>query len=472
MSELVSVDPSDGEILWRGQQASTADVDTAVAAAREAGRSWARRSVADRLGFLESYREVVRRRRDELVHALARETGKPLWECHSEVDSVIAKVAISADALEQRAGHLEHAGTDALSVTRHKPHGVMAVLGPFNFPAHLPNGHIVPALLAGNTIVFKPSEHTPLVGEKLVSLLEEAGLPEGVVGLVQGDGSVGVALVTHDSIDGVCFTGSAAVGASIHRALAGRPERIVALEMGGNNPLVVGTVQDTEAVIHHTIQSAFVTTGQRCTCARRWVIPGGEHGDGLLAALAAQIKRLIVGRFDEDPEPFCGPLISERAAEDLLRVQDELVEAGATAVVAMQKGRAGSGFVTPGLIEAGGAEVPDTERFGPLLVVQRYGSFDEAIELANATRFGLAAGLLSHDRRQYEQFWSEVHAGVLSWNRPLTGASSAAPFGGVKASGNHRPGAFYAADYCAYPVASLEAEALVVPPGALRGLRR
>lgn len=278
--------------------------------------------------------------------------------------------------------------------------------------------------------------------------------------------------MTHASIDGVCFTGSAATGASIHRALADRPERIVALEMGGNNPLVVGTVRNTEAVIHHTIQSAFLTTGQRCTCARRWVIPAGPVGDELVTALAAQMKRLVVGRFDEDPEPFCGPLISERAADELLRLQQELVEAGARTVLPMEKGRSGSGFVTPGLIEAAGARIPDEERFGPILLIQRYRSFGEAIELANATRFGLAAGLLSEDRTEYEQFWAEVRAGVLSWNRPLTGASSGAPFGGVKASGNHRPAAFYAADYCAYPVASLEAETLVVPAGAGRGFRR
>jgi succinylglutamic semialdehyde dehydrogenase len=341
---------------------------------------------------------------------------------------------------------------------------VVAVFGPYNFPGHLPNGHIVPALLAGNTVIFKPSELTPRVAELTVQCWIEAGLPAGVLNLVQGARETGVALAGHPDIDGLFFTGSSRTGNLLHSQFAGHPEKILALEMGGNNPLVVDEVKDVDAAVYTIIQSAFISAGQRCTCARRLLVPLGAWGDALLERLVAVAASLRVGAFDEEPAPFMGSVISLAAAEHLREAQQQLIANGAVPLLELTQPLDGAALLTPGILDVSAvAERPDEEFFGPLLQVIRYDGFDAAIAEANATRYGLAAGLLSDSRERFERFWLESRAGIVNWNKQLTGAASSAPFGGVGASGNHRPSAYYAADYCAYPVASLESEVLSLP---------
>lgn len=467
-----SLDPYDGATLWQGAAADADDVDQAIAAARQAFPAWERLGQAARLTLLQAFAEVLQQRRAELQRALAEETGKPLWEADTELGSMIAKVAISAQAEAARSGERSAMVADARSVTRHRPHGVLAVFGPYNFPGHLPNGHIVPALLAGNTVVFKPSELTPRFAALTLECWIAAGLPAGVLNLVQGGRATGEALAAHAGLDGILFTGSSATGAALHRLNAERPQRLLALEMGGNNPLVVAPVADLEAAVLTIVQSAFLSAGQRCTCARRLIVPEGAWGDALLARLVTVSAGLTAGRFDAEPAPFMGTVISLAAAEALLRSQAQRLAQGGRALLEMRQPEATRALLTPGIIEVTGiAELPDEEVFGPLLQVQRYGDFDEALALANATRFGLAAGLLADDPATYDAFRLGVRAGIVNWNRPLTGAASAAPFGGVGASGNHRPSAYYAADYCAFPVASLESETLRLPAQLPPGVR-
>jgi succinylglutamic semialdehyde dehydrogenase len=348
---------------------------------------------------------------------------------------------------------------------------VVAVFGPYNFPGHLPNGHIVPALLAGNTVVFKPSELTPHVAEEYLKLWQHAGLPAGVLNLVQGERATGAAVAAHAELDGLFFTGSPRVGQLLHRQFAGQPEKMLALEMGGNNPLVVGTVSDTRAAVHEIVQSAFLSSGQRCTCARRLYVPSGAAGDALVGALAKAIGAIKVGAWNDEPPPFMGPLISPAAAEAIVAAQRKLAGLGGRVVVDARRLERGPAFVSPGLIDVTAVrELPDEEYFGPLLSLVRTDSLDQAIRLANATRYGLSAGLLSDAREDWELFFRNIRAGVVNWNRQTTGASSAAPFGGVGASGNHRPSAYYAADYCAYPVASVEVPKLQAPATLSPGL--
>ncbi len=355
-------------------------------------------------------------------------------------------------------------------VLRHRPHGVMAVFGPYNFPGHLPNGHIVPALLAGNTVVFKPSELTPGVAELTVRLWEKAGLPDGVINLVQGGSDTGKCLARHPLIDGLFFTGSSTVGHLLHKQFGGQPEKILALEMGGNNPLIVQDVADVDGAVHHALQSAFLSAGQRCTCARRLLVPKGKKGDAFIDRLVEVSARIKVGEFDADPQPFMGSVISAEAAEKLLAAQASLLEKGGKSLLEMKSLKSGTGLLSPGIVDATGLDVTDEEFFGPLLKVYRYKSFDDALALANDTHYGLSAGILTDDRKLYERLVEEVRAGIVNWNRPLTGASSAAPFGGVGASGNHRPSAYYAADYCAWPMASLEAGKSEMPESLAPGL--
>lgn len=461
---LQSLDPVAQSVLWQGQSATAAQVNAAVAAARDAFSQWAACSLDGRIAVLERFAACLKARADEVARTIGEETGKPLWEAATEVNSMVGKVAISIQSYRERTGEKSGPLGDATAVLRHKPHGVVAVFGPYNFPGHLPNGHIVPALLAGNCVLFKPSELTPKVAELTVQCWIEAGLPAGVLSLLQGGRETGIALAGHPGIDGLFFTGSSRTGNLLHAQFAGRPEKILALEMGGNNPLIVDQVADVDAAVYTIIQSAFISAGQRCTCARRLLVPQGAWGDALLARLVQVAGQLRVGRFDEQPAPFMGAVISLQAAAQLMQAQQQLLAAGATDLLAMTQPQAGAALLTPGILDVTAVhERADEEFFGPLLQVIRYASFESAIAEANATVYGLAAGLLSDSRARFEQFWLHSRAGIVNWNKQLTGAASTAPFGGIGASGNHRASAYYAADYCAYPVAGLESESLVLP---------
>jgi succinylglutamic semialdehyde dehydrogenase len=467
-AEAVSIDPTTGETIWRQATASSADVVAAVDAARKAFPAWADRSRDERIAILRRYKDVLTARTATFVEALSRETGKALWETKAELGSMAGKVEASIKAYDERTGEHENAMAFGRAVLRHRAHGVMAVLGPFNFPGHLPNGHIVPALLAGDTVVFKPSEETPLAGQLMIQALEEAGVPAGVVNLVQGGREVGQALIDQE-IDGLLFTGSAAAGAFFRRHFADRPDVILALELGGNNPLVVWDAGDAEAVAALVVQSAFITTGQRCSCARRLIVRDDAAGQAVIDAVAALSERLVIGPWNGQEEAFMGPLISDRAAA-LALAGAEAMPGKTVRAMSSVAGLSGA-FVSPGLIDVTGETIPDEELFAPLLQVRRVGSFDEAIATANATRYGLSAGLVSNETAHWEHFLKRIRAGVVNWNRPTTGAAGTMPFGGLGSSGNHRPSAYYAADYCAYPVASFEAASVTNTLGDIKGLR-
>jgi succinylglutamic semialdehyde dehydrogenase len=429
---------------------------------------WSDTTLVQRQAIAHAYAEQLKVHKAELGLIISEETGKPRWESASEVDAMVGKVALSIRAQDERRHATETTTAGVTAATRYKPHGLVVVLGPFNFPGHLPNGHIVPALLAGNTVIFKPSEHTPHTARRMVELWRAAGLPDGVLRLVEGGADVGRALVADPQVDGVFFTGSFAVGQAISRALADTPGKIATLEMGGNNPMVVHGVADLKAAAYTIVQSAYLSAGQRCSCARRLFVMHDE-APALVDALVAMIGRIRVGLHTDDPEPFMGPVINDGVARWLLEAQAAL---GGNAVVPMRPLRGMTRLLSPGLIDV--TDVParwkDQELFGPLLQLIRVRDLDEAIVLASHTRFGLAAGLLSDDRAAWERFYRWIRAGVVNWNRPLTGASSALPFGGIGDSGNHRPSAYFAADYCSYPVASLEIERVAMPDKLTPGI--
>jgi succinylglutamic semialdehyde dehydrogenase len=446
-------------------------IDAAVAAAREALPQWIDTPIAERVRILSAFADELRNHKSELAETISTETGKPRWESLTEVDAMINKVALSIRAHDERRKPTTSESAGATSATRYKPHGVAAVLGPFNFPGHLPNGHIVPALLAGNTIVFKPSEHTPKTAEQTIALWHRSGLPLRGINLLQGEKETGAALVTHPGIDAVFFTGSFAVGRAINRALADHPGKIAALEMGGNNPLIVWNATDLKAAAYLTIQSAYLTAGQRCSCARRLIVSSDASGDLFLDALLAMMSKIRVGMPSDEPEPFMGPVINAAAAQRLLRAQESLLPRGARSLAPLQSLRGLAHLLSPALIDVTNVkDRDDDELFGPLLQLIRVKDFDAAIAEANNTRFGLAAGLLSDDRALYDRFYRQAKAGVINFNRPLTGASSTLPFGGVGESGNHRPSAFFAADYCSYPIASLESERVAMPTTLTPGI--
>lgn len=469
--DFASSNPATGDTLWQGRAATAEEVDAAVDAAHQALFHWGNLDLAARIAYLQNFAAVLTDKKSEFAETISQETGKPLWEALNETNSMVGKVAISIDAYRLRCPEtFKHQG-HSTSIVRHRPHGVMAVLGPFNFPGHLPNGHIVPALLAGNTVVFKPSELTPLVASKTMECWQAAQLPNGVINLVQGEKNTGKSLSEHPGINGLLFTGSRNTGLSLAKTFAAHPEKILALEMGGNNPLVVSTVKDGKAAAYLAIQSAFLTSGQRCTCARRLIVINSPHGNNFLSTLISMTKSIRVGAYTERPEPFMGPVIAPEAAERLLAAYASLKQQGGVPLLPLERLPKGPAFLSPGIIDVTPLPQPaDEELFGPLLQVIRVPDLAAALEVANSTKYGLSAGLLSDDRAEYETFYKHAKAGIVNWNTPLTGASSAAPFGGVGQSGNHRPSALYAADYCAYPVASLEAETVNLQPPSAPGI--
>lgn len=452
--QIISYEPATGERLWAGE---IGDVDETVARARAPAADWARQPHSRRIELVRRFANQVRKQAESFAELIARETGKPLWEAKTEVEAVIGKVEISINAYGERTGSKKFdSALQGTASVRHKPHGVMAVLGPYNFPAHLPNGHIVPALIAGNTVVFKPSEKTPAVGAFLIQCFHDAKLPAGVVECLIGGPAEGKRLVSHPGIDGVLFTGSARAGIAINRKLAADPGKIVALEMGGNNPIVVIDTPKIEDAAVLIIQSAFTTAGQRCTAARRLVITDSMY-DKLIPVLTALTERLIVDEPFAEPQPFMGPVIDNQTADQLCESFLALMGRGAKPLLHMKRLEENKPFLTPGILDVTGMEDrPDIELFGPLLQIVRVADLGAAIAEANNTRYGLSASLVGGSPTDFNHFWGAVRAGIVNWNRPTNGASSAAPFGGIGLSGNHRPAAFYAADYCAYPVASTE----------------
>jgi succinylglutamic semialdehyde dehydrogenase len=459
---LVSRNPADNARVWEGTTASQPQVAQAVEAAAGALGQWSALPLGERIEIVRRYGAILQQDSDALAALISDETGKPRWESIGEARTAIAKVDLSIRAINDRRGPQAATMPNQVAEVGYRPLGVVVVLGPYNFPAHLPGGQIIPALLAGNTIVFKPSERTPGVGAWLVDAWNRAGLPAGVLNLVQGGRDVAEWAIDDNRIGGVMFTGSHRAGAAIHRRLGGRTDVLLTLEMGGNNPLVVIDQNDPALAAGAIVASAFVTAGQRCTCARRLIVIDDAAGQRVVRTLADRIPKIRVGLPTDQPEPYVGPLVDKSAADALLEAQQRMIDAGGHSIVEMYRSPRCAALLHPGLVDMTSARetVADEEHFGPLLQLYRAADFQQAVQWAAATRFGLAAALLGGTREQFDYFRQHVPAGVINWNRQTTGASGSLPFGGLGDSGNHRPVGFWAIDACNDPVASLVSESI------------
>jgi succinylglutamic semialdehyde dehydrogenase len=452
--ELVSIEPATGDILWRG---GIGDVNAEIAIAGAAWPKWAAQSYSIRIEAMRRFANVVRSKTDAMTDLLARETGRPIWDARAEMEAVVARVEISIASYKERTAQRRIEGAlGARSALRHKPHGVLAVLGPHSMPADIPSAHIIPALLAGNAVVFKPSEKTPAIGAMLVACFIEAGVPEDIIRLVIGGPEAGQALAAHHDINGLLFTGSARNGIMINRQFADTPNKILALEMGGNNPIIVWDAPDAYKAAVVAVQSAFLSSGQRCTSARRLIVEDGKH-EALISEIIKLVNRIIVGGPHDTPTPYMGPVIDNEAADRLEESFMAMIMKGGRPIRHLDRPRDDRPFLSPALIDMTNVNEPmDTELFGPILQLVRVPDFDTALSVANATRFGLSASLIGGTPALYNQFWANTRAGLVNWNRPTNGAPVNAPLGGVGLSGNHRPSAAHASDYCAYPVVSNE----------------
>lgn len=451
-------------------------VDLACESAQKAFLPWARLSMDERKSYMMKLKEQFDSHKDEMAKTIARDTGKPLWECLQEAANLGNKIDITIQHSVKLIAeeHLPNALPGVEGVIRFKPRGVMAVVGPFNFPAHLPNGHIIPSLLAGNTVVLKPSEQTPAVGELYAKCFEKAGFPAGVFNMIQGDGESGRRLVAHELVDGILFTGSYEVGLRIKQEIMTHYWKILALEMGGKNATIVWDDCKMEKAVYETLVGAFMTTGQRCACTSR-VFVHEKIADEFTEKLYQGAKKLSIGHWSENP--FMGPLINEQAVEKYLRFQEIAKRENCEN---MMRGKVMEGlkfkghYVTPSinLVQKfdQNSVYQKSEIFGPNVAVYRVQDFDETLKMVNSSGFGLVAALFTENRSLYEKALLECKVGLLNWNRTTNGASSRLPFGGMGKSGNDRPSGHFAIQYCSVPVASLEDPTPFDPSKTLPGM--
>jgi len=448
--------PADLSLLLGRHPWAVSQADAAVAAAREAQPAFAARPSGDREQLVRRIGAVLKDREEELARAIALDVGKPLWEARTEAQACSAKAAITAGEGMKLVSPFPAPGQPGAKC-RFRPLGVLAVLGPFNFPVHLPNGHILPALACGNAVVFKPSEVAPQAAEVYARCLEQAGVPRGLFNLVQGGPAVGAALAAHEGVDGVLFTGSWAVGQAIQKANQGRT-KLLALEMGGKNAAIVLADADLEKAAYDVLFSAFVSAGQRCTAASRAIVVGDARR---FAQRIVQLARKLSIGHPLDDGVFMGPLASPAALEKFERgIRAAEAETLLDARRLQPRGLEGC-YVSPSVHFVGQRRSSPYEReelFGPDLAVYPAASEEEALQIANATDYGLAASVHTRSEQAFDRCQRALECGVVNWNAPTVGASGRLPFGGLKRSGNHRPAALWSTLYCSAPVAVLRGD--------------
>jgi len=458
-------DPDDR--IGRFPVAGESEIDLAVARARAAQPAWRDAGEGARAKVLRRFAELGRARVEELARLIAREVGKALWDARAEAQLLAPKIEVTLD--EGMRLVAEQRPAAGLRATTH-PRGVLAVYGPFNFPSHLPLGHIAPALATGNTVVFKPSELAPAVGAWLASRWREAGLPDGTLELVQGGRETGSALARHPGLDGILFTGSYATGRALREATFDQPWKLLALEEGGSNPILVCGDADFELAVAETALSIAVTTGQRCSCARRLFVERAIF-EPFSERLARVLARVRIGP-PLEPGVFMGPLVSRGAHARFEAMRARAREAGGERILAVDP-RLPPPYTGPGLVRFDSIRQSHPyqreENFGPEAALYPVADLDEAIAAANDSDYGLAASIFTRDRARYEHCVGRVRTGILNWNRGTVGASGRLPFGGGGRSGNDRPAGVTSTLYCVVPQAHMENEAgfdpQSLPPG-------
>jgi aldehyde dehydrogenase (NAD+) len=426
---------------------STAEANEAVAAARAAYPAWRRTSRVLRAELFDNLAQIVKREVDALASLMARECGKVWTECRAEVIEGLHMIQYVFGCGRMASGEVlasELSEKDAF--VRRKPWGVVAVITPWNFPFAVPLWMLGPSLLEGNTAVFKPSEDTPAIGQRMMELFLEAGFPAGVINLVHGDGNTGEALVRNKEVNVVLFTGSYEVGSHIQKVSADFHDRIVAAEMGSKSAVIVCADARLDLAVNAALISAFKTSGQRCVSAGR-VLVHESLVDTFSRELVAKAKRLRIGD-PLDPSHFTGPVINETAIRKIESYNRLSQEEGATILLEgtrlHDQGREQGWFLSPHLyrIEHGPkVRCIHEEVFGPHLAIIPFKDNEDAVRIYNDTDYGLSLAVVTEDYRAMRYFRDECEFGMGYVNLPCIGAEVHLPFGGVKKSGNGHPSA-------------------------------
>jgi len=440
------------DVVGRFPASGPEDVADAVAAAKAAFETWRLVPAPKRGEILKRIGDLLTERKAEIARAMTREMGKPFFETKGDVQEAIDTAYYAMTMGRQLFGHTVPSElNNKFNMTIRRPIGVCGIITAWNFPVAVPTWKIFPAILSGNTVVFKPSEEAPHSGMLLVQTLLDAGLPEGVVNLVQGAGPTGRALVEHPDVAAVSFTGSTATGSKIAE-MAGRMVKRVSLELGGKNPVVVMEDADLDLAVEGLLWGAFGTTGQRCTATSRLIAHEAVH-DRLVDMLKERAAKLKLG-YGNDDDTEVGPLINQAALDKVEYYLGVAREEGATVALGGERAT-GPGldegfFFQPTILTGVTREmrVAREEIFGPVLSVIKVSSFDEAISVANDVPYGLSSSVYTRDVARAFQAMRDVDAGITYINGPTIGAEAHMSFGGVKATGNgHREGGWEVYDF-------------------------
>lgn len=462
--KILKKSPADlSQVLWEAGVAYD-HIDPVVESAQKGFETWRKTSFEERINCLKKYQEAVRARKDEIAMALALEVGKPLWEAKTEAAALDGKVSVTIsdsyarikqetikDVMPKIDGHVIY-----------KPLGPSLVIGPFNFPCHLANGQILAALLAGNSVIFKPSEKTIYSAQLMVECFHAAGFPDGVINFINGTGHTSSKLTSDARIRGVYFTGSRGVGLKIlentHRDL----NKLVALELGGKNSTIIHHDTNISHALPELLRSAFLTTGQRCT-STSMILVHKKIEQEFISQFKAVTERIRVGHpVHSTPEAFMGPLIDAHAEKLYFDFCNYGKQEGAEEIVSPRKLDVGyeGYYVSPSIHYAKKPNLEgkfiQEEIFGPSCFFVPYEDIEEAIKIANCTQYGLAASVFTRSPDIYQLCLRDIDAGLINLNRSTVGATARLPFGGVKNSGNHHPAAVSMIDHCVSTVASLE----------------
>lgn len=447
---------------------SLESVELAVDHANRALKTWRHLSIEERVGHLQSLGTELDKRKEAIAELIAVETGKPIDECLGEAGLLKAKIDLTVEhALELVKTQYLDFGDKGKAEIHWRPKGVLAIIGPFNFPVHLSNGHMAPALLMGNVCLLKPSERTPYCAQAYFEAVEASTLPKGVLQLVHGDAQVATRLIRHVDIDGVLATCSYEVGIKIRRELAEKTQKIVALEMGGKNAAIISkTYKDEDKLSDALIRSAFLSTGQRCTALSRVYFEDESFLEVVLKRLHEKTKDLVISHpFARDPSPFMGPLISKASQDKFIKYSGIAQSEGAECVMRPKvlEGKStltGNNYLKGHYVSPSIHRVPkwsadssyqNHEIFGPDLFFTAVESIDDAIDAVNANDYGLSFSYFGENRSDYDYVADRVQCGLVYYNRPTVGASGRLPFGGWGQSGNHRPAGLFAI-YCSTQV--------------------
>jgi alpha-ketoglutaric semialdehyde dehydrogenase len=435
------VNPADtGEVLAEAPASTAAEATSACEAALRAFEGWRQTPAPVRGQILFKVQRRMEERRQELADALTREEGKTLAESRGEIQRAINVVEFFAAEARRITGEtIPSELPNNFCYTLKQPVGPMAVITPWNFPVAIPIWKIAPALVCGNTVVFKPATLTPLTAALVVEMFDECGLPPGVLNLVFGGGrEVGDAIVRHPAILAVSFTGSNDVGTGLYGAAAARGIKCQC-EMGGKNPIVVLGDADLDLAVESTVQGAFGSTGQRCTATSRAVVVESVANE-FVERLAARTASLVIGN-GLDPSTHVGPSVDERQLETVLGYVAAGKHDGARLVRGGDRitddGRDRGYFVAPAIFDNVAPEmrIAQEEIFGPVLSLIRVPDTPTALSVANGVRFGLSASVYTNDVASMFRFVDRLDAGIIHVNSPTVGGEAHIPFGGMKATG-------------------------------------